>query len=32
MDRFQLYDEIKKKDEKAKICFLTESELYYEEK
>jgi DNA-binding response OmpR family regulator len=31
MDGFQLYDEIKKKDEKAKICFLTASELYYQE-
>jgi DNA-binding response OmpR family regulator len=31
MDGFQLYDEIKKKDEKAKICFLTASELYYKE-
>jgi DNA-binding response OmpR family regulator len=31
MDGFQLYDEIKKKDEKAKICFLTASELYYEQ-
>jgi DNA-binding response OmpR family regulator len=31
MDGFQLYDEIKKKDEKAKICFLTASELYYED-
>jgi DNA-binding response OmpR family regulator len=31
MDGFQLYDEIKKKDHKAKICFLTASELYYEE-
>jgi DNA-binding response OmpR family regulator len=31
MDGFQLYDEIKKKDERAKICFLTASELYYEE-
>src|ERR687893_797948 len=31
MDGFKLYDEIKKKDEKAKICFLTASELYYEE-
>jgi DNA-binding response OmpR family regulator len=31
MDGFELYDEIKKKDEKAKICFLTASELYYEE-
>jgi hypothetical protein len=28
---FQLYDEIKKKDQKAKVCFLTASELYYEE-
>jgi hypothetical protein len=26
-----LYDEIKKKDQKAKVCFLTASELYYEE-
>ena len=31
MDGFQLYDEIKKKDKKAKVCFLTASELYYEE-
>ena len=31
MDGFELYDEIKKKDHKAKVCFLTESELYYEE-
>ena len=31
MDGFQLYDEIKKKDLKAKFCFLTASELYYEE-
>jgi DNA-binding response OmpR family regulator len=31
MDGFQLYDEIKKKDHKAKICFLTASELYYEQ-
>ena len=31
MNGFQLYDEIKKKDQKAKICFLTASELYYEE-
>ena len=31
MDGFELYDEIKKKDHKAKICFLTASELYYEE-
>jgi DNA-binding response OmpR family regulator len=31
MDGFELYDEIKKKDSQAKICFLTASELYYEE-
>ena len=31
MDGFQLYNEIKKKDQKAKVCFLTASELYYEE-
>ena len=31
MDRFQLYNEIKEKDHKAKFCFLTASELYYEE-
>jgi two-component system aerobic respiration control sensor histidine kinase ArcB len=31
MDGFQLYDEIKKKDRKAKVCFLTASELYYEQ-
>jgi DNA-binding response OmpR family regulator len=31
MDGFQLYGEIKKKDQKAKVCFLTASELYYEE-
>jgi CheY-like chemotaxis protein len=31
MDGFQLYDEIKKKDHKAKVCFFTASELYYEE-
>ena len=31
MDGFQLYDEIKKKDQKAKVCFLTAGELYYEE-
>ena len=28
MDGFKLYDEIKKKDQKAKACFLTASELY----
>ena len=31
MDGFQLYNEIKKKDQKAKVCFLTASELYYQE-
>jgi CheY-like chemotaxis protein len=31
MDGFQLYDEIEKRDQKAKVCFLTASELYYEE-
>jgi DNA-binding response OmpR family regulator len=31
MDGFELYDEIKKKDHKARVCFLTASELYYEE-
>jgi DNA-binding response OmpR family regulator len=31
MDGFELYDKIKKKDQKAKICFLTASELYYEQ-
>lgn len=31
MDGFELYHEIKKKDNNAKVCFLTASELYYEE-
>jgi DNA-binding response OmpR family regulator len=31
MDGFKFYDEIKKKDQKAKVCFLTASELYYKE-
>jgi CheY-like chemotaxis protein len=31
MDGFELHDKIKKKDPKAKVCFLTASELYYEE-
>jgi DNA-binding response OmpR family regulator len=31
MDGFELYREIKKKDNTAKVCFLTASELYYEE-
>ncbi|HZE78605.1 MAG TPA: response regulator [Nitrososphaeraceae archaeon] len=31
MNGFELYREIKKKDNKAKVCFLTASELYYKE-
>jgi DNA-binding response OmpR family regulator len=31
MSGFELYEELKKKDNNAKICFLTASELYYEE-
>src|ERR671918_2164599 len=31
MDGFELYEELKKKDNDAKVCFLTASELYYEE-
>jgi DNA-binding response OmpR family regulator len=31
MDGFELYHEIKKLDNNANICFLTASELYYEE-
>jgi DNA-binding response OmpR family regulator len=31
MDGFVLYHEIKKKDNNANVCFLTASELYYEE-
>ena len=31
MDGFELYEELKKKDHKAKVCFLTASELYYQE-
>ncbi len=31
MDGFELYHEIKKKDANAKVCFLTASELYYED-
>ena len=31
MDGFELYNEIKEKDSKVKICFLTASELFYEE-
>jgi CheY-like chemotaxis protein len=30
MDGFMLYDAIKEKDNKAKICFLTASEMFYE--
>ncbi len=31
MDGFELYDKIKKIDNKAKVCFLTASEMYYTE-
>ena len=31
LDGFELYHEIKKKDNNANVCFLTASELYYEE-
>ena len=31
IDGFQLYTKIREKDPKIKICFLTASELYYEE-
>jgi CheY-like chemotaxis protein len=31
MDGFDLYQEVKKIDSKVKICFLTASEMYYEE-
>jgi DNA-binding response OmpR family regulator len=31
MDGFELHHEIKKKDNNSKVCFLTASELYYEE-
>jgi DNA-binding response OmpR family regulator len=31
MDGFKLYKELRKKDSRVKICFLTASELYYEE-
>lgn len=31
MDGFELYREIKEKDPDIKVCFLTASELYYEE-
>ena len=31
MDGLDLYEEMKKMDSKVKICFLTASEMYYEE-
>jgi DNA-binding response OmpR family regulator len=31
MDGFELYAEIRKRDKKVKVCFLTASELYYKE-
>jgi DNA-binding response OmpR family regulator len=31
MDGFELYKEIQNRDNKANVCFLTASELYYEE-
>jgi two-component system response regulator ChvI len=31
MDGFELYDQIKKIDDKSKVCFLTASEMYYKE-
>jgi DNA-binding response OmpR family regulator len=31
MGGFELYNEIKNKDNNANVCFLTASELYYEE-
>ena len=31
MDGFKLYEQLKKKDNDVKVCFLTASELYYEE-
>ena len=31
MDGFELYEKIKERDDKVKICFLTASESYYEE-
>jgi DNA-binding response OmpR family regulator len=30
MDGFELYEQLKKKDNDVKVCFLTASELYYE--
>ena len=31
MDGFELYLKIREKDPKVKVCFLTASELFYEE-
>jgi YesN/AraC family two-component response regulator len=31
MDGFELYTKIREQDPKVKICFLTASELFYEE-
>ena len=31
MDGYELYDKIRKKDDKVKVCFLTASEKYKEE-
>ena len=31
MDGFELYNQIREQDPKVKICFLTASELFYEE-
>jgi DNA-binding response OmpR family regulator len=31
MDGFELYNKLKEKDKDVKVCFLTASELYYEE-
>ena len=31
MNGFELYRQLKKKDEKAKICFITAFEVYYDE-
>jgi CheY-like chemotaxis protein len=30
IDGFQLYDKLRQKDPKVKVCFLTASEMYYE--
>lgn len=31
MDGFKLYEEMKKIDDKFKVCFLTASEMFYEQ-